>query len=458
VEVFVEYSKRVFSLEISPFILVQPMQKKEVPLIKLDQAALDIIVAQHKLYRENRPGGKRAVLVRHDLSGLVLCGCDLAYADFSGSVFYEADLEFANLEGSVFFGCDLRKANFRNAKMQRVDLRGAALRGAIMSNADLTNADLREGSFAVYDQSKGLSFSGDQAAWLEGVGNVDLRGANMGSVKLSGAVAINSNFEDANLSSAKVIRANLTGSNLAGANLSNADLSNCQLRDINMRGANLVGTLMDYSNLVNVDMTGTLTDKPAGKTLDQLPMPLDQMLVQHALWLETIGAEGQRLDIGGFDMRGTSAMNKANLAMLLADHSVWYGQDLAGINMQAAHFTFADLRSCVFDNADLRGSNFSKANLVGSKMRNVRLEPLLLNDKRLLKTSFAGANLRYTDFTGAVLRDVNFDGADLSFADFTGAEIKESAFHDVVMEETKIDSKNVSRNYIIIKERERNNQ
>ena len=75
----------------------------------------------------------------------------------------------------------------------------------------LTDADLREGSFASYDPKKGLSFSGDKAMWKEGAGGVDLRGATLASAKLSGAVATNSNFEDANLSKATFIRGDLTG-------------------------------------------------------------------------------------------------------------------------------------------------------------------------------------------------------------------------------------------------------
>jgi uncharacterized protein YjbI with pentapeptide repeats len=396
-------------------------------LAKLDQAALDVIIAQHKLYRESKPNGRQASIIRQDLTGLVFCGCDLSYADFSGSILYEADLEFATLDFCVFFGCDLRKANFRNARMQRTDLRGAALRGAIMSNADLTNADLREGSFATYDKTKGLTFSAEKEAWQDGVGHVDLRGANMHAVRLSGAVAMNSDFEDANLSNARV----------SGANL---------------RGANLSGAMLDYSSLVNVDMTGALTDKPAGKALDALPLPLDQMLALHAVWLDTVGIKGQRLDLGGYDMRDAPPFHKINLTMLLADHSVWYAHDLSGANMQASHFAHSDLRSCHFESADLRGSNFYKANLVGSKFKHTRLDPLLLNDKRFLKTSFAGANLRYTDFTNAVLSDINFTGADLSFADFSNAQISNCTFHDVTMEETKISPDVMTSKLTIIKE------
>lgn len=64
-----------------------------------------------------------------------------------------------------------------------------------MAGANLAEADLREGSYATYDPDKGLTFTSDSEAWQEGTGGVDMRGANLGSVKLSGAIAINSNLK-----------------------------------------------------------------------------------------------------------------------------------------------------------------------------------------------------------------------------------------------------------------------
>ena len=194
------------------------MLRKPPPLVKISQADLDIIIARHVLFLRQRAGGKRALLANHDLTGLAFHAGNLSQADFTGSVLYEANLEKAQLDYCVFFGCDLRKANFHQASLKRADLRGATLRGAVMAGADLTDADLREGSFATYDPDKGLSFAKEKEAWSEGSEGVDLRGANMGSIKLSGAVAINPNLEDANLNNAKISHADLRGANMSGAN------------------------------------------------------------------------------------------------------------------------------------------------------------------------------------------------------------------------------------------------
>src|ERR1700722_8687634 len=244
-------------------------------LTKISQSELDKIIDKHELFRNGRAGGARANFTHHDLTKLSFHGRDLSHADFSNAVLYETDLSRGVLNYCLFFAADLRRANFREASLVRADLRGACMRGASMTGADLTDADLREGSFASYDPKKGITFSSDSPIWKEGSGNVDMRGATLASAKLSGAVAINSNFEDANMSKVTFIRGDLSGANLAGANLAGADLSNCVLKNVNMRGANLAGVMVDFSKCVNVDTTGALTDKPAGKVLEELPMPME---------------------------------------------------------------------------------------------------------------------------------------------------------------------------------------
>lgn len=411
---------------------------KNEGLTLISQAELDEVIVRHEAFKNGRANGSRAVLQHYDLTGLSFKEKDMSNADFTGSVLVETNFEKTKLDYAVFYACDLRKANFQNASLVRVDLRGACLRGAVMAGANLMEADLREGSYATYDPEKGLTFTSDSEVWKEGTGGVDMRGANLGSVKLSGAIAINSNFEDANLSKSTIIRGNLSGANLAGANLAGADLSQCELQNVNLRGANLTGTMMDFSNLVDVDMSGALTDKAAGHTLDKLPLSLEEMINQHQLWLKTQGGEGIKLDLSDHDLRNAPSLIGANLTMLVAERTIWYGRDLSQINLQAANVRNGDFRHCNFTNADLRGTNFGKGTLVGAKFYKARLEPLFFEGGRSLKTSFAGANLRYSDFTNAVLRDVDFTGADLTAANFIGSDTTGANFSKAIMQDTKI--------------------
>ena len=414
------------------------MAKETNPLTTIDQAELDKIIARHEAFRQGRSNGARAMLAHYDLSHLVFRGRDMAHADFTGSVIYEADFENAILDFCLMYACDLRKTNFHNASLIRADLRGACLRGAVMAGADLTSADLREGSFATFDPEKGLSFISESEAWKGGTGGVDMRGANLGSVKLSGAIATNSNFEDANLSKSVIVHGNLSGANLTGANLSGADLSQCEMRDVNLRGANLTGTLVDYSGLVNVDMTGALTDKPAGMTTENHEKTLEEMIRLHQAWLKSKGSEGQKLDLSGHDLRNAPSLVGANLTMLLAEKTVWYGLDLSQVNLQAAQLGEGDFRNCNFTGADLRGSQFKNCNMVGARCIRARLEPLQLDGNRELKTVFVGATLRYADFSQANLRDVNFTDADLSFANFSDANLRGTIFTNAKLHEAKI--------------------
>ena len=135
---------------------------------KIDEAELNKILSNHKLWLMDESNGIRA-----DLSG--------------------ADLEYANLDGA-----DLCDANLSGA-----DLGGANLSGADLCDADLRGADLRYASLGCAD-----------------LGYADLRGANLGCADLRGA-----DFRGADLMDANLYGADFSGADLGGANLWSTDLS-----------------------------------------------------------------------------------------------------------------------------------------------------------------------------------------------------------------------------------------
>ena len=140
---------------------------------KIDEAELNKILSNHKLWLMDESNGIRA-----DLSGV-----DLEYADLDG-----ADLRDANLSGA-----DLRGADLRSANLWYADLRGADLRDASLGCADLGYADLR-----------GANLSGADLEYAD-LRDADLRGANLGHANLYGA--------------------DFSGADLGGANLWSTDLS-----------------------------------------------------------------------------------------------------------------------------------------------------------------------------------------------------------------------------------------
>ena len=166
---------------------------------KIDEAELNKILSNHKLWLMDESNGIRA-----DLSGV-----DLEYADLDG-----ADLRDANLSGA--------------------DLRGADLRGACLWNADLDGADLRDAGLGCAD-----------------LGYADLDGANLRGADLSGVDLEYADLRSADLSGADLRSADLRGADLRGANLSGADLSGADLRHANLSGADL-----RCANLSDADLGG----------------------------------------------------------------------------------------------------------------------------------------------------------------------------------------------------------
>ena len=140
---------------------------------KIDEAELNKILSNHKLWLMDESNGICA-----DLSGV-----DLEYADLDG-----ADLRDANLSGA-----DLRGADLRSANLWYADLRGADLRDASLGCADLGYADLG-----------GANLSGADLEYAD-LRDADLRGADLGHANLYGA--------------------DFSGADLGGANLWSTDLS-----------------------------------------------------------------------------------------------------------------------------------------------------------------------------------------------------------------------------------------
>ena len=170
---------------------------------KNDEAKLNKILSNHKLWLTDKPNGIRADLKGVNLKGVNLSGVDLKYANLYGANLYDADLYGADL-----YGANLGCAELRDADLRSADLRSAYLKGANLSGADLRSADLR---------SANLRSANLRCANLSGVnlGCADLRDADLRDV----------NLRDVNLGCVDLSGADLKGADLSGANLWDADLS-----------------------------------------------------------------------------------------------------------------------------------------------------------------------------------------------------------------------------------------
>ena len=110
---------------------------------KIDEAELNKILSNHKLWLMDESNGIRADLSGVDLEYADLDGADLGDANLSGADLRGADLKSANLWYADLRGADLRDASLGCADLGYADLGGADLSGADLRDADLRGADLR---------------------------------------------------------------------------------------------------------------------------------------------------------------------------------------------------------------------------------------------------------------------------------------------------------------------------
>lgn len=391
-------------------------------LIKITQAELDAVAKKHSMFRLARVGGARAMLTRHDLSGLNLEGKDFSHADFTGSSLQYARACGTVFDYSTFFGADLRYCDLQSASLVRADLRGVCLRGAVLVGADMTGVDLREGVLANADGNGNLTSYFGHVPNRER-GGADLSGANLSEARLSGAVAAGTNFCDATLRSAKIVRADLSGANMTGANLESADLSMTELNDVDMRGAILVNAAINIASLNKANIAGAMTNLPVGPTARDLPEPLDELIRKHGVWVSSNGKAGVQLDISGHDMRGTTIFSHSVLTLMKAAEATLYGLNLVGTQMQAAMLVRSDLRYINGELSDMRGVDLRDARLTSANLRGARFDPLVLPQGGVVLSNLSRANFRYANLAEANLRQARLIDADLSYANLMGADL-----------------------------------
>jgi len=295
--------------------------------LALDAQALREAVDAHQRYLAGRAGGRRLSLTYADLSNCTLEGLDLREADFAGANFHGATLARANLSRGILFGADLRDADLRRANLGRADLRGACLRGANLAGAELPGCDLREGRIALQDKLDGFRILRHEHRPGE-LNYAILSGANLAGAQMTGAVAMSSDFTDANLSGAQMAGAKLTRAVLDGADLTGADLAGADLSGASMKRAVLTGANLTSATLDNVDMSGVLRAPPAISYVDD--RPIDQVLADHEAYCESNGERGGVTDLSKCDFRPLRSLKDRRLTAMVARNCIFFGLNLQG--------------------------------------------------------------------------------------------------------------------------------
>ncbi len=415
----------------------------------ITQTALDAIIHKHILYARGQVGGARAVIQYHDLSGLNFNAEDLSYSDFTGCLLAGADMSHGIFKGASFFACDMRNANLSQSDFSRADFRGAYVAGANLIGANMSGVDLRQGKIMKKGKDGILE---DRARSGGSGGQAVLSGARMTDTNMDGAFAHSADFSDADLTGATLTNAQLDDALFEGANLTDADMSRTSLTNVNMRSCILAGTNLNGAEIYGLDTQGSVQDHDMGKRLEDENMNLGELLTDHMQWIKTAGAQGQQLNLSGYDLHNVIDLKRYPLTAVICIGSSFIGQDFSQSELQSCTFNESDFRDCKFIDTDMRGSAFKGCNFTRSNLSGAQLNPLILErngQNHKLRSDLSGssfrfariyeADLRNTIMMGADLRDSDFRGSDLSGADLTGARLKGANLNGVNLENTVID-------------------
>ena len=425
-------------------------EEDEYILKPMTQAELNEIIRRHQNFLTAKPGGARAVVRDRDLTGLSFIGQNLSQSDFTGCIMAYSDLTGANFESSTLFGIDLTGAKLTNTKLTRADMRGCEIGSADLSMANLQGADLRQGRTIVKRKVKSKD---DQYAKTAEAGIVMFTGSDLSGANLAGATAISADFSDAILENAKMQGINLQGAVLKGADLSNVDLTQGDIRNADFSYATMTGAAMEKTEKSGSNFTLTLTGEDKGKPVEEMPLTLDELIINHTKWVATMGKQGTQLSLEEVDMRKGPKLSSKRITAMRANKCMFAEMDLRSVELQGANLDDSDFRKCLFQSADLRGARFRHAMMNRANFSRANMNPLVLKkpdgvvyhfpcrmeSATLRNAVFDGTRLMEARFSKCDLAGAKFTDCDLRKADFIGADLKGVKFDNCLLEDAAFD-------------------
>ncbi|MDY0271928.1 MAG: pentapeptide repeat-containing protein [Advenella sp.] len=124
-------------------------------------------------------------------------------------------------------------------------------------------------------------------------------------------------------------------------------------------------------------------------------MDINQIIEQHALWLDSDGEEGARASLYGANLTRANLtranLTRANLTRANLTRANLYGANLYGANLTRANLTRANLYGANLTRASLYGANLTRANLTRAN----------LYGANLYGANLYGANLTHANLYGA---------------------------------------------------------
>ena len=217
-----------------------------------------------------------ATLMGAQLAGASLRGASLVEADLTEAEAVELVLEEVNLDdavaiGTIWTGATMKKVSWRRAELGGSDLTGVRLQEVQLDEADLSGATLDGARFSdasLVDTDLGpntsareVSFQSCDLTKLRASEGVDLTGASMMKLTMSGARLQNAKLSEANLSFSR-----LDGADFSDALMNKAKLVSCHLRkarfdrailaDAELGKSDLCQARLEAANLLRTDLRG----------------------------------------------------------------------------------------------------------------------------------------------------------------------------------------------------------
>lgn len=183
---------------------------------------------------------------------------------------------------------------------------------------------------------------------------------------------------------------------------------------------------------------------------------LRDIVLAHARWLETGGAQGIRADFGVTadsyefftdDYRSVRItrprprtaddllrqIRSEGLVGLNLSRASFRQANLAALDMRGVVLTGADCSGAVFDECLLEGADLSDGDFSGASLMRAKLEVSTLKKVNLAGAKLRGANLSGADLTEATLEGADFSTANLSDCAAARAAAARAIFTDATM-------------------------
>ncbi len=274
---------------------------------------------------------------------------------------------------------------------------------------------------------------------------LDLTGADLRDLDLSGRSFVRASLRGANLGGARLTGASLAGASLAGADMTDATLAECDLTAADLTGATLERAHFEGATLTLADMTDA---KGTGARFDGAKG--ERAVLAGGMWddavfdgAQLIGADLSRASIRRTSFEGAS-IPEVRLYDAKGGETIFKGATMTGARVEQASllkssFEGVSAEGAVFEKAILDTSTFHRAKLAGASFFRASCMRVIFAGADLTEGRLRRANLAGASFVEANLMKATLERADLHLADLRGANLHAAGLWKATLDHTKMD-------------------